>query len=166
MVENSKYVRIAKALLTNQPTWKVVVIVRDPRGVALSSKLAGERKNVHRPVKDKINLLLSFAKEAYAIAQTSQTIIVRYEDLCHNSVEVLEAICDFIGVEFEITMLDFKKHKGQLLMGNRMIHDDNQEIREDTRWRYLLSEEEKALFMRKDLIEVYNNLGYNLTENN
>ncbi len=162
VVENSKYLSIAESLLDQNGNWKVIVVTRDPRGVASCNKEAGERKGVSRPVKDKINLFLSFANRATKMIQRDNVLLVRYEDLCKNTFETLGHMCQFLEVSFEERMLEFKKYKGHLLMGNYMMHDSNQKVQEDLRWRNLLSQEEKRLFMRDDLIQAYARIGYDL----
>lgn len=163
IVENSKYLSIAEALLCRSEQWKVLVVTRDPRGVASCSKEAGERKNVPRPIKDKIDLCLSFAERTASLAQHDKVLLVRYEDLCRNTVETLNAVCSFVGTPFEEKMLRFKENKGHLLMGNHMMHDKDQGIVEDLTWRQKLSPEEKGLFVREDIVRAYARLGYDLT---
>lgn len=162
VVENSKYLSIAEELLRLNAPWKVIVMTRDPRGIAASNKEAGKRKGVPRPVKDKIELFLSFSRRVAKMIRDERVLLVRYEDICRNTVGALEHTCGFLNVAFEARMMEFKTHKGHLLMGNRMIHDRNQEVREDLRWHELLSTEEKRLFIRNDLIEAYRYIGYNL----
>jgi len=165
IVENSKYLSIAETLLSSSEGWKILVITRDPRGVASCSKEAGERKNVPRPIKDKIDLCLSFAEGAVSLARNhDKVLLVRYEDLCRNTVETLDAVCSFVGVPFETSMLRFKENKGHLLMGNHMMHDKDQGVVEDLTWRQKLSTEEKELFAREDIVRAYARLGYNLTK--
>lgn len=164
VIENSKYLSIAESLLKDESDWKILIITRDPRGIAYCSKNAGERKNVSRPIKDKMDLFLSFAERAASLLKCNDVLLVQYEDLCRNTIETLERICDFIGVSFEAKMLRFKDYKGHLLMGNRMMYDTNQEIVEDSRWRKYLSIEERELFARNDLIQAYTQLGYDLTK--
>lgn len=163
ILDNSKYLILAEALLEKND-WKIIVVTRDPRGIALCSKEVGIRKDIPRPVKDKIGLFLSFAQRATTLVHQENVLLVRYEDLCRNTLETLERVCEFMDISFEERMLEFKRHKGHLLMGNHMMHDSNQEIEEDVRWHNLLSPEEKCLFMRDDLIETYSHLGYDLTK--
>lgn len=89
-------------------------------------------------------------------------LLVRYEDLCRNTLGTLERVCDFLEVSFEEQMLQFKRHKGHLLMANHMMHDSNERVREDLRWHDLLDHEEKLLFVRRDLLCAYERIGYNL----
>jgi len=164
IVENSKYLSIAEALLSSSDHWKVLVISRDPRGIASCNKEAGERKGVPRPVKDKIDLYLSFAERATSLTRRDKVLLVQYEDLCRNTIETLGRICGFVDVPFDAVMLRFKEHKGHLLMGNHMMYDANQEIVEDISWQKKLSTEEKRLFEREDISRAYAHLGYDLTK--
>lgn len=164
IVENSKYISIAEVLLEKTNNWKSILLVRDPRGIASCNKEAGERKGIPRPVKDKIDLFVSFAARAVALIQRNDILLVRYEDLCRNTHATLQSICKFIGIQFESKILEFKKYKGHLLMGNHMMYDTNQVIEEDLRWRYLLSPEEKILFGRNDIMQNYACFGYDFTK--
>ncbi len=59
-------------------------------------------------------------------------------------------------------MMEFKANKGHILMGNHMMHSQDQKILEDLRWHETLSPEEKRLFARDDLMRAYAKIGYNL----
>lgn len=160
-IENTKYLPIAEELLRDT-RWKVLIIARDPRGIALSNKEAGSRKGVPRPVKDKIDLFLSFARRASEMARHENSLLIRYEDLCRDTTDTLDIICNFLSVRFEPQMMEFKENKGHFLMGNHMMHDQNQNVLEDLRWHEALSPEEKRLFVRDDLIRAYARIGYDL----
>lgn len=164
IVENSKYICIAEALLSSCDHWKVLIVSRDPRGIASCNKEAGKRKGVPRLVKDKIDLYLTFAERTNLLVQQDKVLLVRYEDLCRNTIETLERVCNFVNVPFDVKLLQFKEHKGHLLMGNHMMYDANQEIVEDIDWQTKLNSEEKRLFEREDLVRAYAHLGYDLTK--
>lgn len=161
IVENSKYLTIAERLLS-RGDWKVLLLTRDPRGISFSNKKAGERKGVPRPVKDKMGILLSFARQATEMALQENVLLVRYEDLCKDVAGELLRICDFIDIRFNPAMLEFKRNNGHLLMGNHMMYDFNQKIRQDIAWKDGLTQQEKDLFTQKDLVEAYERLGYTL----
>jgi len=162
VVENSKYISIAETLLDQDENWKVIILTRDPRGIASSNKESGKRKNVPRPVKDKIDLFLSFAKRSAKMIQRDRTILIRYEDLCRNPIATIGNLCEFLEVPFENRVLEFKRNKGHLLMGNHMMHDSNQSIQEDCHWHDLLNEEERSLFMKDEFIQAFEQIGYDL----
>lgn len=162
IVENSKYISIAEELLKKTGEWKILVLTRDPRGIALCNKMAGARKRVLRPVQGKIDLFVSFARRATELIRQENVLHVRYEDLCRNAFETIERMCEFLEVSFEREMLSFKKNKGHLLMGNHMMHDSNEVIREDLDWCYELSRGEKILFTREDIRLTYKKIGYDL----
>lgn len=164
IVENSKYILIANELIKNSREWKIIVLTRDPRGVALSSKRAGIRKGIPRPIGEKINLFASFARRASTLIQQENVLHVRYEDLCRNTPKALENMCDFLKIPVEKNMLLFKKNKGHLLMGNHMMYDFNEEIQEDFEWRFALSHEEKLLFTKENILLAYRSIGYDLNQ--
>lgn len=165
IVDNTKNIRIAKALVTNYD-WKVILLTRDPRGVVNSSKKAGIRKGVPRPVGTKIPVLASFVRQAACLMDYSQVLHVKYEDLCSNPKSTLSLVCRFIGVEFEAKMIDFRQGRGHTLMGNRMRLDpSNNTVRLDESWKRELSLEEVSLISNNpELEKLYRKLGYTLKE--
>lgn len=164
IVENSKHPLVAERLLEKKDNWKVIILTRDPRGIAFCNKKAGKRKNVPRPIESKLNVFLSFAQRAFLLSRKRNTLLVRYEDLCKDTFRVLRTMCQFIGIDFEKRMLMFKDNKGHMLMGNHMMYDKNQEIKEDIDWRCSLDSREKELFLSRDLVLAYKRLGYDLTD--
>ena len=160
IVDNTKNIIIAEKLL-GVGGWKVILLTRDPRGVYVSSKNAGIRKGVSRPVSMKIPVLLNFAQKALGIIDSERVLHVRYEDLCLNPELELSRICDFLGIIFSSSMISFKDDKGHTLMGNRMRYDDNTLISIDESWKTDLTPEEiYAITGCNDLVNFYASLGY------
>lgn len=160
IVDNTKNIRIAEHLI-EKDLWKVIIMTRDPRGIANSSKNAGIRKNVPRPVKMKIPVFINFAQRAVLLSKMDNVLLLRYEDLCANPEKKLLEICAFIGVEYEDHMLKFKSDKGHTLMGNRMRFDDNEDIVEDLSWVTGLNNSEQLLICGNNRItQLYRQLGY------
>jgi hypothetical protein len=165
VVENSKYITVGESLLNKEKnTWKLIVVIRDPRAIAFSSKEAGRRKGVPRPVKEKIEIFISFANRVSEIIKKRDVLFIRYEDLCNNTCKTLNLMCAFLGVTYEKRMLEFKKYKGHLLMGNHMMYDSNQKVLEDIRWRDFLNQSEKNLFFRDDIVQAYAQFGYEVNK--
>lgn len=164
IVDNTKSIYLAEYLAVRK-SWKIILLTRDPRGLANSNKNSGLRKGIPRPVDMKIPVYVKFAKKALAMIQMQNVLFVRYEDLCLNPEKKLREICNFIGVSFKDSMLRFKSNKGHTLMGNRMRFDENQVVAEDTGWINGLSQEEKNMICKnKELSNLFKRLGYDLND--
>lgn len=62
---------------------------------------------------------------------------VGYEELCLYPEIMLRKMCDFIGVEMEVNMLNFKNDSSHIIRGNKMRNNpEKQKIRYDNRWFY------------------------------
>jgi hypothetical protein len=102
------HIKYSKQLLSIYPSCKIIQMVRDPRATFasyLSSKVG-------------TNQIAPFAKEwSYAI-ETQQLLLsnsrfksVCFEELITNPEKTTQSICQFLGVEYEESMLDFYKRK-------------------------------------------------------
>lgn len=164
IVDNTKNIWIAERLIARSG-WKIILLTRDPRGMAYSNKQAGIRKGVPRPVQMKLPVYIDFADRALQLLKKESVSLVRYENLCTNPEEELKKICGFLQTSFESNMLQFKFDKGHTLMGNRMRFDDNAEIHEDLSWQQgLVSEDRTLIYSNTTLVKLFDLLGYNLRE--
>lgn len=164
IVDNTKVIHIAEHLV-KKDNWKILLLTRDPRGLAYSNKKSGIRKNVPRPLQMKIPVYIDFANRALRLCKLKNVFCIKYENLCQNPSEKLTEICNFIGIPFENPMLKFKADRGHALMGNRMRFDDNQQIQEDLNWVIGLNYDEKNMIYRNsELTDLFKQLGYCLKE--
>lgn len=164
IVDNTKVIHIAEYLV-QRDSWKILLLTRDPRGLAYSNKQSGIRKKVPRPLQMKIPIYIDFANRALRLRKLKNVFCAKYEDVCQNPEEKLNEICNFIGIPFENQMLKFKTDRGHTLMGNRMRLDDNQQIQEDLSWVSGLNYEEKNIIYRNsELTNLFKKLGYCLKE--
>lgn len=163
MVDNTKAIRMAEKLL-GRPSWKIILLLRDPRGMAFSNKKSGERKGVSRPISSKIPVYKDFAKRAIKLLNEQSPILyLRYEEICQDPSASIKKVCAFIEVGYADSMLKFKEDRGHTLMGNRMRLDNNQVIKEDLEWKTGLTREEKlALSEDRELVSLFGNLGYKI----
>ena len=83
IIDNTKSIYIGERIVKRN-NWKVILLTRDPRGLAYSNKKAGERKGVPRPVDHKISVYINFSKKASSLIDLPNVLHVRYEDLCIN----------------------------------------------------------------------------------
>lgn len=162
IVDNTKNIRIAEYLTGRN--WKILLLLRDPRGLAYSNKKAGIRKNVARSVYAKIPVYIDFAKRALTLMNKKNVLLVRYEDICNEPVESITKVCSFLGINFEKQMLRFKKRRMHMIMGNRMRLNGNETIVEDLGWMSGLSDYEKKLICSNSgLTRLFDSLGYKLS---
>lgn len=115
---------------------KVLHLVRDGRGFC-----ASYMKNMrHIPS-------WSAATKAWVsyIAQVDQfsrtfpsvpVLVVRYEDVCRSTAEVIRSVCRFLDIPYEEPPADMMK--GAHILGNRMRRKFNGEIVEDNSWKETL----------------------------
>ncbi len=163
IVDNTKSIRTAEYLVKRK-NWKIILLTRDPMGMASSNKNAGARKKVPRTVAMKIPVYIEFAKRALRIIGMQNVLHIKYEDLCLNPKVKLGEICNFINVSFEEKMLAFKFNRGHTLMGNRMRFNSNDKIKEDLSWMFNLSDKEKKeVYQNKEIVSLFGELGYKLT---
>ena len=164
IVDNTKTIRIAKYLYS-RVGWKIILLARDPRGLAYSNKMSGVRKNVPRPINMKIPTYLDFAQRVLELGSQENVFFLKYEDLCANPETKIQEICTFLGISFEHQMLHFKRDKGHTIMGNRMRFNNSEKIYEDIGWIAGLTDEEKSLFYSNpQLITLYEAIGYKIVE--
>ncbi len=89
---------------------RYVVLVRDPRDMALSWKRSpilrgGVIRAANRWKKDQ-----TFAKKLLTQIAPERSFMLRYEDILTEPEKEIKRLCDFLGVEFEEEMLAFQKN--------------------------------------------------------
>lgn len=112
------------ALLQHVPTTRVVLMVRDPREVLLSQKGKWKRRRLsggHIPLWESIRSRVNYHpetisriwkstyKEALQHIHDNRVLMIRYEDLTEQPEQVVNRICQHLGIEFEPPMLDVPK---------------------------------------------------------
>ncbi len=164
-VDNTKLHIIGEKLVTRDD-WKLIVLLRDPRGIMCSYKLAGISKGDFRKAESVLPYLADFMSTVQRVVKNGNVTLVRYEDFCKNPSDILSKLCDFIGVTYENDMsklftLD-KASRGHVIKGNRLLRAKKIEnILEDKKWKTVLTDDEIAtLYSNKDLIETYRKYGY------
>lgn len=161
-IDNTKEIAFAEHLCLRE-NWKILLITRDPRGMAWSTKKSGLRKKVPRTVGSKIDTYLDFATRAISLKNQRRVLLIQYEDLCNCASETVRKMCDFLDLEFEQRLVLPMQDKGHTLAGNRMRMFDRQEIREDLSWVDNLSIYEINLICKNQrLCTLYEELGYDL----
>lgn len=154
-------------ILSLYPDAKFVVCIRDVRDFMLSYKgkwrVTGDAhterlKQLYHPVvtsilwKSSMRLLPAIQKKI----PTDNLIIIRYEELVTNPVDVVQKICELVGEEFEPAMLDVDTHNSSNRSESKGIFSTSVE-----RWRTELSPDEIAVAQWLTTLEL-TTLGYPL----
>lgn len=147
VIDSSKSARRMRVLFAFRPeTTRVLFLSRDGRGwlashikqTGVSPELAAQRwLEGNRQV---LRMLRTLPSTAYRH--------VRYEEICRRPESAIEAICDFLGIAYEPTMLRFRRVQHHNINGNPMRVGGDERIVEDLKWRRILSERELAVFER------------------
>ncbi len=96
---------IAKAL-SSYPEMRIIHLLRDPRDVARSSIGMGWAGDVYHGVGHWIETETEWRAVAPGLAG-DQVLTVHYEELIGNAERELTRICDFLGVSYRSSMLDY-----------------------------------------------------------
>lgn len=158
VVDSSKHYVRATALYLAQPDiTRVVVLVRDGRGVFYSNLKRGFGRDFslrawHSHYKRALELLDKRVPE-------SHRILVHYEDMVADTRGTLTRLCDFLGMAFEPGMLDFRAVVHHNVNGNDMKFTSSSELRLDETWKIKLEAADREYFeMRAGVLN--QRLGY------
>lgn len=72
---------------------------------------------------------------------------VYYENLATNPEQCLRQVCSFIGIEYQPRMLRYRSEPHVGIGGNRMRHNDTDEIKLDDSWRQELPLKQQIAFL-------------------
>jgi hypothetical protein len=150
-----------KEILSFYPDAKVLICVRDVRDFLLSYKNfwkvgsseehADRKKMLYHPILTSL-LWKASIKQITACASlvpTENLMIMRYESLVENPLELVQAICKFVGADFESEMLELDWHNSPFQVQSGGIFSSSV-----GRWREELEKEETYLaqkIARKEL---------------
>lgn len=168
VVDSSKTaVRLKYMLLNPELDIKVIRLIRDGRGVALTYMNPAEFADAKDPALrgggtggNRKNERLNLAGAAYQWRRSneeaenlicrldkSKWIEIRYEQLCKDTENTLGLLFRFIGLDPEKREKDFRS-VGNHVVGNGMRLDTTSEVRLDERWKSVLAEDELRIFNR------------------
>ena len=166
LVDSSKIgLRLKYLLRTPNLDVKVVRVVRDGRGVALTymdparfadtanpelrqGGMGGDRSHQRLTMAQAAREWRRSTEEAEHIMRKlgpGRVIEVRYEDLCRKPEETLRPVFDFVGVNPDALSLDFRSVEHHIV-GNGMRLDTTSTISLDERWRTALSSDDLNVF--------------------
>ena len=145
LVDSSKrFERTVRLAATGVIEPKLIHLVRDGRGVAYSYlKRGGSFEDAVVGWKNKNEEISNWFKSANA----PDNIIIRYEDLCAQTVEIGQRICEFLGVNWEPQIMRFGQKVHHNVRGNTMrFLINNSVVRLDELWKEKLGESHLTLF--------------------
>lgn len=148
IVDSSKHYVRAVSLYLNQPQQtRIVLLVRDGRGVFYSGLKRGFGRDFslrawHNHYKRAIELLDRHVPETHRI-------LVHYEDMVTNTAQTVSKLCDFLGMAYEPSMLDFRAVTHHNVNGNDMKFTSTSELRLDEVWKSRLEPADRDYFERR-----------------
>ena len=120
--ENNVY-RFLPFLLTGFAEAKFVYLVRDPRDMALFWKRSPSLRGcVIRAAKVWKKDQSEYLGILSNLAEQDKIILLRYEDLLRNPEQQLRRLCDFLQIDFDVKMIEFRSDS--LTAKNALRTDD------------------------------------------
>jgi hypothetical protein len=158
IVDSTKhYVRAAAIYLAQPERTRIVVLVRDGRGVFYSGLKHGfGRARAVRAWSNHYRRTLALLERHVPAAHQT---VVHYEDLVTDPTKTLSRLCDFLGLPWEPAMLDFRAVTHHNVNGNLMKLASTSALRLDDAWKTQLAEEDLRYFERR-AGELNRKLGY------
>lgn len=137
---------------------KVVHLVRDPRGFALSS-----RSHSGAPLQESGWLWADLHRRLESLRGLAPYCSMRYEDLCSDPAAELRRLFDFLQVAPEPVVTAPKYPQKHHLIGNNMLRSFDGEVKLDTRWRTELTGTEQRTVLHS-AGEFARRMGYEVSE--
>jgi hypothetical protein len=122
--------------------FRVIYLVRDPRGVVYSSVRRGRDGGDERAAAVRWAKVNAAILNAIARLPHERRLLVRYEELCAEPDAVLRRITRFLDLEPSRFSLPADSTGPQHVLGNRTRLIPITEIRSDERWRTAFSDEQ------------------------
>jgi hypothetical protein len=123
---------------------KVVLVTRNGRGVYLSRRGSGFSRRVS------VSEWMNYYRRALPVLErnvsTEQLHRMSYEDFARDPEAAGRALCDFVGLDFDPTMLSLSAAGRHMANGNDTRFNPQKGIRLDERWRTELTGEELEYF--------------------
>lgn len=147
IVDSSKHYVRAAALYAAQPErTRIVMLVRDGRGVFYS----GLRHGFGR--RRSVSAWRNHHARTFDLLERrvppEHRLAIRYEDLVTDPAGALGRLCGFLDLEYEPAMLDFRAVTHHNVNGNAMKMTSTSALRLDEAWRTRLGSEDLAYFER------------------
>jgi hypothetical protein len=147
VVDSTKHYLRAIELYRRQPdATKVILLVRNGKGVFYSGLKRGFGRNYS------LHAWLNHYERALPLLEKyipeEHRITVRYEDIVLNTKGTLESLCDFLGINWNERMLQFRSVVHHNVNGNDVKYESSSDLHLDTGWQSKLTAEDMAFFER------------------
>jgi len=148
IVDSTKHYVLAASIYLAQPErTRVVILVRDGRGVFYSGLKRGlGRDSSLRSWRDHYKRALELLDRRVPEAHRT---LVYYEDMVTNTERTISKLCDFLGMGFEPSMLDFSAVTHHNVNGNNIKFTSTSELRLDEIWKTKLDPADRNYFERR-----------------
>lgn len=147
VIDSSKSTLPMKWFWMQKPDeFKIIHLVRDGRGFIKSNLRKG--KDADKSIHNWINNYKMTSKVLNTLPASAH-IFVKYEDLCTNTEKELQRICNFLGIDYDAQMLQFRTRIKHNIDGNRMRLGSDNVIRLDESWRTSLDQNVLKLFKER-----------------
>lgn len=140
IIDSSANIIIALNLLLNN--WKIIILIRHPYGVISSLKNAAIRHQQKIPKDLWCGYVADFFKRINFDYKGNNVMMLKYEDLCNDTENVMKKLCIFLNIDYTHAMLRFRQNRGHIFMSNRMRFSNDEKIIEDNTWQSNLSKED------------------------
>jgi hypothetical protein len=147
IVDSSKSYLQAVSLYLRRPEHvRILLMTRDGRGVLWSNLKRGESRTAAiREWRHQYARALPLLERH---VPRHHVLRVRYEDLTSTPRNALQTICQFAGLPFEESMLDFRAKTHHVANGNRMRLSTSSRIQRDDEWLTALGPADLEYFER------------------
>lgn len=147
IVDSTKhYVRASSIYLARPSITRIVLLVRDGRGVFYSGLKRGFGRDYS------LRAWLNHYRRALELldrrVSSEHWILVHYEDIVTRTEDTLSHLCDFLRIEFEPAMLNFRAVTHHNVNGNDMKFTSTSELRLDEVWKTKLEPSDRDYFER------------------
>ncbi|MGK0298705.1 MAG: hypothetical protein ACI9XC_002328 [Gammaproteobacteria bacterium] len=121
---------------------KVIHICRDPRGFATSWERNVGKGGIYLSSQLWLDMHMRIAN-TLAATQGIEVMLLRYEDICINTTEVMNRVFNFFGIDNELVVSGPVSGKKHHMIGNRMLFKFDGDINEDISWKEKLSDKQQ-----------------------
>ncbi|NML17521.1 sulfotransferase [Azohydromonas sp. G-1-1-14] len=145
VIDSSKNVREAVELYQRHPdTVRILLVTRDGRGVYLSRRSSG------RDREESVKGWLSYYARALVLLERhvppAARMQLKYEDIAGDPEAAGRTLCDFVGLQFQPSMLQLDGVVRHMVNGNATRFAPGKGIALDERWRRDLAPGELSFF--------------------
>ena len=145
LCDSSKSVSRFRMLHTRHPkSTKAIYLTRDGRAVTASHYRRFGKDPAQTARRWRFTNL--YTQSMLRTLPKDSHIHIRYEEFCRAPEQTLQKICDFVDLPFEASMLKLDGSTRHNIGGNRMRMKGLFDIKEDLKWRNILSNKQISAF--------------------